>query len=62
MFVNSLVPYGSRTSTKWVIPLFGQAVNKKALYFLDAQGRGGGGGLEDALNPPDSLMISLCFE
>lgn len=44
----------------WVIPLFGQAVNKRALHFLDAWGMGGWGGLgglEDALNPADSLMI-----
>ncbi len=47
----------------WVIPLFGQAVNKKASHFLDALG---GwvlvGGLEDALNPADSLMIPLRLE
>lgn len=47
----------------WVIPLFGQAVNKKALHFVDACGRGkGGGGLEDVPNPVDSLMIPLCLE
>lgn len=28
----------------WVIPLFGQAVNKKALHFVDAWGRGGEAG------------------
>lgn len=32
MFVNSLLPYG--TPAIWVIPLFGQAVNNKALHFL----------------------------
>lgn len=56
MFVNSLVPYGTRATTMWVIPLFGQAVNKKALHVMDAYGRGG------VLNPADSLMIPLCLE
>lgn len=41
----------------WVIPLFGRAVNKKALHFVAACVREGGG-LEYVLNPADSLMNS----
>lgn len=59
MFVNNLVPYGTRASTMWVIPLFGQAVNKKR-HFVDACGQEKGGGGE-GLNPA-SLMTPLCLE
>lgn len=38
--VNSVVPDGMRVSTVRVIPLFGQAVNKKGLA---CYGCGGGG-------------------
>lgn len=59
MFVNSVVCHmEKRASTMWVIPLFGQAVNKKALYLVDACG----GGLGGCFNPAGSLMIPLCLK